>query len=78
MKEEKMGSFDLVGIKSEQETIGVLNQNIGGRSMKSLILTLLVGTMFLGLPSVGKAIPGDDSLKLYLPFEEGRGKVAKD
>ena len=62
MKEEKMGSFDLVGIKSEQETIGVLNQNIGGRSMKSLILTLLVGTIFLVLPFVGKAIQGDDSL----------------
>ena len=46
--------------------------------MKSLILTLLVGTIFLVVPSVGKAIPGDDSLKLYLPFEEGTGKVAKD
>ena len=38
----------------------------------------LVGTIFLVLPFVGKAIQGDDSLKLYLPFEEGKGKVAKD
>jgi len=46
--------------------------------MKSLILALLVGTIVLILPSVGRAIQGDDSLKLYLPFEEGTGKVAKD
>tara|TARA_B100000749_G_scaffold226326_1_gene181870 strand:- start:111 stop:884 length:774 start_codon:yes stop_codon:yes gene_type:complete len=46
--------------------------------MKSLILALLVGSIFLVLPFVGKAIQGDDSLKLYLPFEEGKGKVAKD
>ena len=46
--------------------------------MKSSILTLLAGTIFLVLPFVGKAIQGDDSLKLYLPFEEGKGKVAKD
>ena len=42
--------------------------------MKSLILTLLIGTLLF----VGKAIQGNDSLKLYLPFEEGKGKVAKD
>ena len=40
--------------------------------MKSLILTLLIGTLLF----VGKAIQGNDSLKLYLPFEEGKG--AKD
>ena len=46
--------------------------------MKSLILALLVGTIFLVFPFGGKAVQGDDSLKLYLPFEEGKGKVAKD
>ena len=46
--------------------------------MKSLILTLLVGTIFLVLPFVGKAIQGDDSLKLYLPSEGEKGKVVKD
>ncbi len=46
--------------------------------MKSLILALLVGTIVLVFPFVAKAIQGDDSLKLYLPFEEGTGKVAKD
>ncbi len=46
--------------------------------MKSLILVLLVGATILVLPSVAKAIQGDDSLKLYLPFEDGTGKVAED
>ena len=46
--------------------------------MKSMILALLVITIVLVSPFVGKAIQGDDSLKLYLPFEEGTGKVAKD
>ena len=50
MKEGKMGSFDLVGIKSEQETIGVLNQNIGGRSMKSLDSNLIDRNHILSTP----------------------------
>ena len=42
--------------------------------MKSLILTLLVGTIFLVFPFGGKAVQGDDSLKLYLPSE---GEIRK-
>ena len=46
--------------------------------MKSLILALLVGTIVLIFPFIGRAIQRDDSLKLYFPFEEGAGKVAQD
>lgn len=46
--------------------------------MKSLILALLVGTIFLVFPFGGKAVQGDDSLKLYLPSEGEKGKVVKD
>ena len=46
--------------------------------MKSLILALLVGTIFLVFPFGGKAVQGDDSLKLYLPSVGEKGKVVKD
>jgi len=47
------------------------------QKMTKLFLTLLAASLLCLLSSLGEAIQ-DDSLVLYLPFDEGSGKVVKD
>jgi hypothetical protein len=45
--------------------------------MRKVLLALLIASFVISLSSVGKAIK-DESLVLYLSFDEGKGEISKD
>jgi hypothetical protein len=47
-----------------------------GISMRSLMLSLSVAVLLVSFCSLGEAV--DNSLILYMPFEEGSGEITKD